>query len=740
MPMMIKMETDASLVPTRPIRRSFTVPTRLRTPSPAQPITDGTSNATEEPRAETLFAHPHAKIVKFPAPPMGSGQKDGALPWTKPNERTEAVGVLRLYRLHGQSAAFLHSGNMLLSLMPRSQCWCVDGVSKFALRLQMMIYRIELPHDTDQDRACLEDFKNALSKVLMYEKTPCPFKRGFTVKVQEEHVTPMAVSKLTKTNTKARKWAYDEGWRPEGAEKPTPPERRSLPLRRRSGSGNSSTYENEGHLSNANSQETLYTHPTSASATETEPYVAGQVKRLESVRSMTAPSKYVFSPEDPFAEGISEDRSLQDDVAPGSSYVPLGSLVNTLDEQGSDSTMKTHSEDAKPRLQAGTAFASADAHGHSSTVHDFSMSTEEISAQASTPTEQSSGSHSPVNRNIKPPTHVEVGIDRQTSQGLPPPDSATSQHSYSTQGTSSPSSSLQSFQTARSNVHTSTINSPTVDSPTQIVFDSRTRESPSFPADHTTTTPSTDVFAKLEASIVSNGHSRGLISSHKRSTTPPPTPATADVTSPHTPQPSLSHHQPTKNPTPPTSPPSTVKPRPSQMLREFRSRRPSTPSRHSTATARGLNLDLGSAHYLHSDPLPMVPYGASNQGVVGATLGLLLGPPSGLVQVMMQIAARIARSTSGISFTQGGQGGLDEMGGAYYQQHKGRWVPGGWEDSDADESIEADITDEEFVEANESEEDDYGVPLGQSTAARRKRQRWGAGSLTKTAVTTNALD
>lgn len=103
-----------------------------------------------------------------------------------------SLGPLRIYRVLG-TVAFLESGNRLSKpILAKSQCWCVDGESKFVLQAgPHTYYRIELPTTNADDRAKVDDFKTTLSKVLQYETTPCPFKRGFTVDLPEKPKTPV---------------------------------------------------------------------------------------------------------------------------------------------------------------------------------------------------------------------------------------------------------------------------------------------------------------------------------------------------------------------------------------------------------------------------------------------------------------------------------------------------------------------------------------------------------------------
>ncbi|KAL9041808.1 MAG: hypothetical protein Q9214_003980 [Letrouitia sp. 1 TL-2023] len=175
------------------IRRSFTLPNRPNS-SPKSSPPAGAAGAID-----TLYTHHAARIVFFS--PMVGGprrhssveqghsaqEKDpvGILPWASLTERTIAAGPLRFYRAN-ESAAFLHSGSTLRPILPKSRCWCVDGESKFVLRTgRNDYYRIELPTTSADDRLKVEELKTTLGKLLQYETTPCPFKRGFTVDLPE---------------------------------------------------------------------------------------------------------------------------------------------------------------------------------------------------------------------------------------------------------------------------------------------------------------------------------------------------------------------------------------------------------------------------------------------------------------------------------------------------------------------------------------------------------------------------
>lgn len=51
-------------------------------------------------------------------------------------------------------------------------------------------YRIELPAANEDDEQLVAQLKDALPKVLLYELTPCPFQRGFSVEIPKEARAP----------------------------------------------------------------------------------------------------------------------------------------------------------------------------------------------------------------------------------------------------------------------------------------------------------------------------------------------------------------------------------------------------------------------------------------------------------------------------------------------------------------------------------------------------------------------
>ncbi|KAJ5753898.1 uncharacterized protein N7511_008051 [Penicillium nucicola] len=178
------------------LRRSLTLPTKLN------PHAQRRSSVPNTPE-NVIFYHPSAKIVHFApralAPiPSSSSPSDfdypvdtiETLPWRSATERTVATAPLRLEKVHG-STAFLKCGNVVHAILKNSQCWCVDGVSKFVLRIRpLTYYRIEIPYETENDQSLVGELRTALPTVLRYEVTPCPFKRAFTVELPSDVMAP----------------------------------------------------------------------------------------------------------------------------------------------------------------------------------------------------------------------------------------------------------------------------------------------------------------------------------------------------------------------------------------------------------------------------------------------------------------------------------------------------------------------------------------------------------------------
>jgi hypothetical protein len=179
-------------------RRSVTLPPR------ALSFHERAGLDPSDSAADILYSHPAARIIKF-SPPYSTIRSVSnpisqdldypvdtveTLPWASTTETTVASGTLIIEKVQG-STNFLKSGAVMHAILRNSQCWCVDGESRFVLRTgRFQYYRIELPTSNDDERAKVEELKELLKKILRFERTPCPFKRGFHVDLDESDITP----------------------------------------------------------------------------------------------------------------------------------------------------------------------------------------------------------------------------------------------------------------------------------------------------------------------------------------------------------------------------------------------------------------------------------------------------------------------------------------------------------------------------------------------------------------------
>ncbi|KAK7426334.1 hypothetical protein QQZ08_007235 [Neonectria magnoliae] len=191
---------DSTSTPPRPRRVSTATASQVEATRASSPSPSSSAAALTEGIVETLYSHPNAKIISFSASSRAFSRSSGlpaddapnSLSWSSQIERTIAVGPFRIYRAPG-SVAFLNCGSALQPILPKSQCWCIDEInSKFVLQIRRPQYwRIELPvaELEDQERAIA--LREVLDRILQFEKTICPFKRTFTVELPECPDTPL---------------------------------------------------------------------------------------------------------------------------------------------------------------------------------------------------------------------------------------------------------------------------------------------------------------------------------------------------------------------------------------------------------------------------------------------------------------------------------------------------------------------------------------------------------------------
>lgn len=89
--------------------------------------------------------------------------------------------------------AFINCSSVIQPVLPKSRCWCVDDDStKFILQIRRpQFWRIEVPLDDPNHEAKSQELKDVLSQILLFEKTPCPFRRSFHIELPEPPQTPV---------------------------------------------------------------------------------------------------------------------------------------------------------------------------------------------------------------------------------------------------------------------------------------------------------------------------------------------------------------------------------------------------------------------------------------------------------------------------------------------------------------------------------------------------------------------
>ena len=74
---------------------------------------------------------------------------------------------------------------------------------------------MELPYDTEEDKEKIAQFKLVLSQVMQYERTQCPFARGFVAEELERPKSPPRKVVKRKPSGQAKKWVMDKTWVPQ---------------------------------------------------------------------------------------------------------------------------------------------------------------------------------------------------------------------------------------------------------------------------------------------------------------------------------------------------------------------------------------------------------------------------------------------------------------------------------------------------------------------------------------------
>lgn len=150
---------------------------------------------------------------------------------------------------------------------------------------------MELPFETDEDKAKIEQFKSVLSQVLHFEKTQCPFTRNFELDLPERPKTPPRKRPARRPTQKAKKWTFDKTWMPEDGLRP------STPVLEGPDSANTSSYEEDDQSSVHTDTSDLPAPETPSTVFENTPppkavrrlSVAERAQLFQSPRSVTEP-------------------------------------------------------------------------------------------------------------------------------------------------------------------------------------------------------------------------------------------------------------------------------------------------------------------------------------------------------------------------------------------------------------------------------------------------------------------
>ena len=160
----------------------------------------------DDAASDLLYSHPSVRVYTFQPPTDALKTLDRTkktlpdadypidaielLPWRSRTETLSAHGKLIIEKVQG-SVQFLKCGGVIHTIMRNSQCWCVDGEARFVLRVGRLKYqRLEFPAAEPEEKGKVAEFKEVVSKILKFEKTPCPFIRAFQVDLPDDAITP----------------------------------------------------------------------------------------------------------------------------------------------------------------------------------------------------------------------------------------------------------------------------------------------------------------------------------------------------------------------------------------------------------------------------------------------------------------------------------------------------------------------------------------------------------------------
>lgn len=214
---------------------------------------------------------------------------------------------------------------------------------------------MELPYETEEDKHKIAQFKVVLGQVLQYEKTKCPFARGFEVEEPERPKTPPRRTPKKQPTQKAKKWLFDKSWVPETGPRP------STPVLEGSDSGTTSSYEEDDRSSiHTDSSEVV---PESPETVMDTPPPKPLPRRLS-----VAERASVFEGSRPFTAPITKERAVS---VSAMQRIPESPPVEVKPKESEKPILERQVSDTNSLISSADSFYSLDTSTHASPSPPF---------------------------------------------------------------------------------------------------------------------------------------------------------------------------------------------------------------------------------------------------------------------------------------------------------------------------------------------------------------------------------
>jgi hypothetical protein len=215
-------------------------------------------------------------------------------------------------------------------------------------------YRIELPGETEEDMIKVAEFEETLRKVLFYERTACPFARGFFVDLPPEE--PVVRRRRTRSHGPAKKWrlARAYSWKPEdGEEPPSIEEDEDYTSDLESDGDPAHSYDSSMDDTQSDASGAIEETREIVYRTPTRPSVRERIAGLTALRSVTSPAQITVQNTPPKRlQQLNEASGTQPAHAPAIlQEVPVAMPPSPpLSSTGLEMTANMHSELEAPML------------------------------------------------------------------------------------------------------------------------------------------------------------------------------------------------------------------------------------------------------------------------------------------------------------------------------------------------------------------------------------------------------